>query len=140
MIMGNTLYGYSLAEHEYTVTVPKMYAGMPNEPTVVIAVSAHGGGTVGESYASNGWDYAVYVDGREVISGDDITSPYGRGSTHAEVAVTLAAFLSADAESLRYREAAEVSGDYDADAVAFLQSEGERLGIWQSEQEEIAAS
>lgn len=129
-----TLYGYTRDEHEYTVIVPKMYAEpSPHEPVIVIAISAHGGGTPGESYAHNGWDYAVYSNGTEVINGDDLSS--GSPATHARMAVTLATFLSADAEAIASpRESGERS-QYDAEALAFLESEGERLGNWAAEQE-----
>jgi hypothetical protein len=131
----NTLYGYTLAEHEYQTTLPVI--GSDDQP-VVIAISAHGGGTAGESYADNGWDYVVYADGSEIISGQDLRSG-GMGATHAEMARVLCSFLSADAESLNYMvrgfhcEDAGRLDVYDDVAREFLSAEGERLGLFASE-------
>jgi hypothetical protein len=133
--MGDTLYGYTLAEHDYSVAVPCMYRAPSDEPTVIIAISAHGGGTVGESYSDNGWDYSVYADGTEIIAGSDLRSG-GMPATHEAMARTLAAFLSADAESLAYvarNGYCEDAGRLDVygdDARAFLETEGERLGLF----------
>lgn len=129
-----TLYGYTLAEHEYQVDVPKMYVDAVDEPVITVAISAHGGGTVGTSYFGTGWDYAVYADGREVISGQDLRSG-GAGGTHEGMARTLCAFLANDAETITTRHAsqpedAERLGVYDDEATAFLESEGERLSLY----------
>jgi hypothetical protein len=127
--------------HEYTVTVPRMYVNAPDEPEIIVAISAHGGGTVGESYANNGWDYAVHVNGRELISGSDLrsaamlTADSDQG-THAAMARTLCAFLASDGETLahsRYPDAPELSGEYDQDAGEFLAAEHERLGAFASD-------
>ena len=129
---GTTLYGYTLAGHEYSVTVPRMYTG-DSEPTVIIAISAHGGGTPGESYRDNGWDYAVYSDGTEIIAGGDLRSN-GTPGTHAGMARVLCSFLAADAETLRCAGPGGTSEgpacEYSADVQAFLISEGERLGMF----------
>jgi hypothetical protein len=117
---GDTLYGYTEDEHEYTVAVPKMYAEpSPHEPDITIAVSAHGGGTVGKSYANNGWDYAVYANGVKVISGQDLRSAPAKETTHAEIARSLCSFLASDIEN--------GTGEYDATAREFLEAEDERL-------------
>src|SRR6185503_869841 len=89
--MGQQIYGYGPAEHEYSVTVPELTAG---DPVIVIYLSAHGGGTVGEAYANNGWDYLVTSDGRPVIEGSDLRSAPARASGHAEMARALASFLA----------------------------------------------
>lgn len=89
----HTLYGYTLAEHEFKVTVPMLNRPPSDEPTLIIAISAHGGGTVGKSYAHNGWDYSVYADGVEIANGGKLAS--GAPKTHAEMARTLAGFLYA---------------------------------------------
>lgn len=120
-----------MAEHEYTVIVSKVYVNAPDEPAVVIGISAHGGGTVGESYADNGWSYAVYVDGRELIVGSDLHSG-AMGATHAEMARTLCAFLSADGES-EYRESRESPVYVSTEAGEFLIAEYERLGVFASD-------
>jgi hypothetical protein len=101
-----TLLGYTLAEHEYKVTVPMLNRPPSDEPALIIAISAHGGGTVGQSYAHNGWDYAVYADGTEIANGDDLTS--GAPKTHAEMARELAGFLSAGPTRYCGKEAAEI--------------------------------
>jgi hypothetical protein len=126
-----SLYGYSLDEHEFSVEVPGQYAEGSGaaEPKVTIAISAHGGGTVGEAYAGNGWDYLVAADGVPVISGQDLRSAPGKAAGHAEMARSLAVFLSADAETLSRRPADRGSEgpDYSADAESFLIAEGERF-------------
>lgn len=162
--MGNTLYGYTLAESEYQETVPTLYGPAirheivtsslgsqrycatcghggceDGEPEVIIAISAHGGGTVGESYADNGWDYSVYVNGAELISGCDLRSG-GMPKTHAETARTLAAFLAHDGETLYSRSLGrrvapdtEPTATYAEDAAEFLISEYERLGLFSAD-------
>jgi hypothetical protein len=127
--MGDTLYGYTLAEHEYKVTVPCLYQAPSGEPTVIIAVSAHGGGTIGKAYAGS-WDYGVYVNGAEVIAGQELRSP-ANGATHEEMARELAGFLSAYGESLRLSgDDSEYAADYRGAARDFLVAEYERLALF----------
>jgi hypothetical protein len=124
--MGSQLYGYSPEEHEYGVKVPGLYGG---DGEVTIYISAHGGGTVGESYAANGWDYLVTSDGVTVLEGSDIRSAPARAAGHAEMARTLATFLSAAGESLAHGGSeSEYAGEYSADESAWLEAEYERLG------------
>jgi hypothetical protein len=111
----HTLYGYTLAEHEYKVTVPMLNQPPSDEPTLIIAISAHGGGTVGQSYGHNGWDYAVYADGTEIANGDDLTS--GTPKTHAQMARTLAGFLPA-------------RGWVTADGAAIIAAAADRLSLF----------
>jgi hypothetical protein len=124
----HTLYGYTLAEHEYKVTVPMLNRPPSDEPTLIIAISAHGGGTVGQSYSRNAWDYAVYANGTEVISGGNADHELWSGSpsTHADMARTLAGFLSAHAES------PGKLAEYDDDARAMLTAEttADRLSLF----------
>jgi hypothetical protein len=127
-----------LSEHEYTVTVPGMYA--PTLPTmdgqgeqaVKIGLSKLGGGTIGNTY-SGSWEYAVEVNGVIVIEGNDLRSG-ALGATHAEMANTLANFLSATGESLHSAEMSgresEYADEYDEDARAFLTSDYERLSLF----------
>jgi hypothetical protein len=110
----HTLYGYTLAQHEYKVTVPAMNRAPSDEPTLIIAISAHGGGTVGQSYAHNGWDYAVYADGTEITNGDDLAS--GAPRTHAQMARELAGFLP--------------TRGCDTDATAIIATAADRLALF----------
>ena len=81
-----------LADHEYSVTVASLY--VTGDPDIMIYMSAHGGGTVGEAYAHNGWAYAVTVSGNEIYAGDDLRSG-ATPATHEAMARTLASFLAA---------------------------------------------
>jgi hypothetical protein len=126
--MGEQLYGYSAGEHEYAETVPALYG---SDAALVIYVSAHGGGTVGEAYANNGWDYLVTYDGQTMLEGSDLRSPEGRPASHAEMARSLASFLSAAGESLHYSgDRSEYAGEYSASEAEWLAAEGERLGLF----------
>lgn len=126
--MGEQLYGYGPGEHEYSVTVPALSTG---DTELTIYVSAHGGGTVGEAYAGNGWDYLVMSDGARMVEGSDIRSAPGRAAGHAEMARTLANFLSAAGESLYASgDESEYAAEYDEVERAFLVAEYERLGAF----------
>jgi hypothetical protein len=124
------------AAAEYSVVVPVLGEG---DPPVRIDIAAAGGGTMGERYAGNAWIYHVYCGGDLVVSGDDVWSsavPAG----HAEMAVTLAAFLSADGENIAYggEDSDHVAAGYDAAGLGFLGAEGERLGVWAGHEQERA--
>lgn len=114
---------------EYSIDVPELTSG---DPQVTIEISAVGGGTVGQFYAGNRWEYNVLCDGKVVITGDDLRSAPAAGSTHAEMAVCLAGFLGAYAES--ESELAEMCWQ----AREFLELEGERLSVWNADIEEFA--
>jgi hypothetical protein len=132
--MSKQIYGYGPAEHEYSVSVPATsWRGVASDD-VMIYVSAHGGGTVGEAYAGNGWDYLVTVDGRIMLEGSDIRSAPGRAAGHAQMARTLAAFLAAAGESLSYRDSdSEYAGEYAPEQAEWLAAEYERLGAFASD-------
>jgi hypothetical protein len=123
----NTLYGYSTSEHEYSVSVPALCRG---DSEVRIYLSAHGGGTVGESYAGNGWDYLVTDDGRAVLDGADLRSPAGRPAGHAEMARALASFLSAAGESLALYGDDPAEPDYSPGQAEWLAANYERLSLF----------
>lgn len=78
-------------DHEYSVTVPKMYVDEISEPEIIIHVSAVGGGTVGNSYAGN-WAYSVTIDGEETMHGDSLRTPTPH--THDQAARILADYLA----------------------------------------------
>ena len=123
-----------LADHEYSVEVPSMYAAPSDDPSVTIHLSAHGGGTVGQAYAHNGWTYAVVVDGTEIITGDDLRTN-ATPATHAGMAATLANFLAAAGESLHYHDQRGTESDYADEYPAgpvrdFLTAEYERLSMF----------
>lgn len=134
--MGTTLYGYTTDEREYSVSVPEIMTG---DTEVRIYLSAHGGGTVGESYAGNGWDYLVTDDGVTVIEGSDLRSPEGRPADHAEMAQSLASFLSAAGEHFAYRHSqcgsssCDYWDDYSDDEADWLAANYERLGLFSPE-------
>jgi hypothetical protein len=134
--MGKQLYGYSRDEHEYEVSIPQI---MTDDGPLIICMSAHGGGTVGKSYAGNGWDYAVYdEDGFPVIEGSDLRSPAGRPAGHAEMARALASFLSDYGESFALAGFTIGDGDtpeYSPDEAEWLAANYERLGSFASEGE-----
>jgi hypothetical protein len=112
---------------EYEVTVPERY---PGDPEIVIAISAMGGGTVGKTYRDNRWEYAVKVNGDVLITGDDLRSG-GMASGHAWMARTLAIFLSAAGESLRYSgDSSDYAGEYTGKVREFLEAEYERLSLF----------
>jgi hypothetical protein len=120
-------------DYEYSVFVPSLYVAPNDDPNIIIRISAHGGGTVGEAYAHNGWTYSVEVAGTEVITGDDIRSN-ATPATHAGMARTLAGFLSAAGESLRYSgDRSEYAAEYSGSAREFLGSEYERLAMFSDE-------
>lgn len=138
--MGTQLYDYTRTEHEYSVNVPQL---MVNDPELVIYMSAHGGGTVGESYAGNGWDYAVYevCEGtcrcyELILEGSDLRSPAGRPAGHAEMAEALASFLSAAGEHFSYGHArychgeCDYAGEYSPDEQEWLAANYERLSLF----------
>lgn len=127
----------AMPDHEYTVIVPPL---SDDDVPVMIGISAAGGGTVGQSYADNRWDYAVYADGEMVISGQNLRS--GRmGATHAEMARTLCSFLSADGETLAHPgdDAPELTDTYRMHARTFLASEYERLGLFADDEDDAPA-
>lgn len=116
-------------QHEYVTEVPAMYRNMPSEPAVTIGMSKVGGGTVGTAYPGS-WEYAVTVNGCEIITGGDLRS--GMPDTHEGMARCLASFLAAAGESLYLSEDGEspYAGEYTGDASVFLISEYERLSAF----------
>jgi hypothetical protein len=119
-----------MSDYEYSVAVPSMYAAPNDDPNIFIRISAHGGGTVGESYAGNGWTYSVEVNGSALITGDDLRSN-ATPATHAQMAATLANFLSAAGESLSLRgDRSEYRDEYLTRQREFLAAEYERLGMF----------
>ena len=145
------MYGYEidldemLTDAEYRVTVPPMYRNS-EEPTIEILISAVGGGTMGETYANNGWMYVVLADGAPILSGADIRSG-GIPAGHAEMAATLCSFLSAAGESFYYHRGDESRSDYASEPAyqspgvrEFLVSETERLSAFATEAEEAEAT
>lgn len=120
-------------EYEYSVTVPSLWAAPNDDQDIVIRISAHGGGTVGESYAHNGWTYAVEVDEVTVITGDDLRSN-ARAGSHAGMARTLASFLSAAGESLCLSgNRSEYASEYSDEARGMLENEYERFSMFADE-------
>jgi hypothetical protein len=133
----NTMYGYTLREHEARFDIPRVYAG-DGEARIVVAISAHGGGTLGKAYAANSWDYAVFMGTdrhlRKIISGQDISSAEGTPAGHLDMVRSLCSFLSAAGESLRWSgERSEYAGQYTGAAADFLVAEYERLGMVSAE-------
>ena len=127
--MGQQLYGYGPDEHEYSVDVPAINTG--DDVKITLYLSAHGGGTVGEEYAANGWDYLVTADGVTVLEGSDIRSAEARAAGHAEMARSLATFLAADGESLSHAYYGTRQGEQYGEAEAeFLAANYERLGCF----------
>jgi hypothetical protein len=115
--------------HEYAVEVPRQYTG-DTEPRIMIGISASGGGTVGDAYANNGWQYTVMVSGEAIITGDDIRSG-GIPATHARMAESLCNFLSAAGESLYHRDGeSEYSDEYSDEQRAFLTDAYERFTMF----------
>ncbi len=131
--MGTQLYGYSRTEHEYQVLVPKT---MSDDGWITIYLSAHGGGTIGKSYAGNGWDYAVYDGDSLVIEGSDIRSPEGRPAGHAETARSLCSFLSYYGEGFSYGDRSELdyADEYTEPGQEWLAANHERLAMFASEE------
>jgi len=131
--MGQQIYGYTPAEHEFSVTVPQLMTG---DPELIIYMSAHGGGTVGETYAGNGWDYMVTESGRTVLEGSDIRSAEGRPAGHAEMCVALCSFLGAAGESFRHSAGeSEYATDYSAEEAEWLSANCERLGLYAQDED-----
>lgn len=60
-----------------------------------LAISALGGGTVGDAYANNGWIYGLWHGGRLHRSGADLRSG-GIGQTHQQMAALLTEQLTND--------------------------------------------
>jgi hypothetical protein len=118
-------------EIEYTVEVPRQDQ---QDPVVTIGISAIGGGTVGRAYADQEWKWQVRYDGKVVASDDNLRSGYP--ATHAQMAVTLAAFLATDAETISNDTGGELSVDDYPITRSFLEREGERLGIWWAEHQD----
>lgn len=116
-------------QHEYVTEVPGMYRNMPSEPTITIGMNKTGGGTLGHTYTGT-WEYAVIVNGCEIITGDDLRS--GMPDTHEGMARCLASFLAAAGESLYLSEDGEspYAGEYTGDASVFLIGEYERLSAF----------
>jgi hypothetical protein len=136
--MGTQLYGYTATEHEYSVTVPQLST---DDPEMIIYMSAHGGGTVGESYAGNGWDYMITEAGEVILQGSDIRSAEGMAAGHAAMAVSLAGFLSAYGESFHshehyqrdgWRESEYADGHTEQEA-QWLAANYERLSMFSAE-------
>lgn len=126
--MGTQAYGYGPAEHEYHVNVPQLYR---DDPTVTLYLSAHGGGTVGEAYAGNGWDYLVTENGNTILEGSDLRSAPGRAAGHAEMAETLAHFLGAAGESLSMSgDRSEYASEYSETGREWLAANHERLSLF----------
>ena len=131
--MGSQLYGYTTDEHEFSIVVPKMYE---RDSDMVIYISAHGGGTVGESYSDTGWDYMVTDNGLTVLEGQDLRSG-GTPGSHEGMAATLASFLSATGESFQYHEnvnrdrsQSDYADDYTVSEAEWLMANHERLGLF----------
>jgi hypothetical protein len=121
---------HQVDEHEYSIDVPSLYMAPNYDATITIRMSAHGGGTVGESYAHNSWTYSVESNGTEIISGDDLRCN-GTPGTHAGMSRTLATFLSAAGESLRYSgDDSEYTHEYDEAQREFLTAEYERFSMF----------
>lgn len=114
--------------HELTTGVSPVYRS-DHESTVLIGISAVGGGTVGIAYANNHWRYTVTLDGKPVITGQDLRSG-GMGATHQEMTRTLASFLAAAGESLYLSEDSPYAGEYEPDASVFLIGEYDRLSAF----------
>lgn len=126
--MGPQLYGYLREDHEYVTEVPELSAG---DGELIICLSAHGGGTVGQAYAGNGWDYLVIAGGITVLEGSDLRSAEGRPAGHAEMARSLCSFLSAAGESLAYRgDRSDYAAEYGEHARQWLISQHERLALF----------
>lgn len=129
--------------YEYSVDVPSMYVTPNDDPAITIYVSAAGGGTVGEEYAHNDWYYAITVNGREFITGEDIRTNATPGS-HASIARTLASVLSAYGESFHYHdhmrrdgsENSEYAHDYTQEQRDFLSAEYERFSSFADDTED----
>lgn len=121
-----------MSYYEYSVHVPTMYISPTfaiDEPEILISISAVGGGTAGEAYAHNSWEYAVYYNHAKLISGSDLRS--GASATHAQMAATLASFLGNAGESLHYSGTdSEYAEEYDETQRAFLEFEYERLELF----------
>ena len=116
-----------LAEVEYEVDVPSMYAPAPEwEPPVRIGISAVGGGTLGEAYAWNTWIWGVWSRGELVLCSDDLKSS-GVAATHETMAKTLCAFLASDGEIMSRGGNDDHLGGYWPAQREFLESEHERL-------------
>ena len=138
--MGTQLYGYTKDEHEYSVTVPQLST---DDPELIIYMSAHGGGTVGKSYAGNGWDYMITESGETILEGSDIRSPAGRPAGHAEMAASLADFLSAYGDSFHSHEhnrrdgwqASEFADGYTEQEAEWMAANYERLGMFSADSE-----
>lgn len=120
--------------YEYSVVIPSMYVTPNDDPEIIIWISAAGGGTVGESYAGNDWHYGVTFNDAMLIKGSDIRSN-ATPASHADMARTLAGFLSADGESFWSHdhitrdgsENSEHGGRYSARVREILAAEHERL-------------
>jgi hypothetical protein len=100
---------------EAVYDVPALANG---QPPLTIGIAAAGGGTVGRSYADNGWIYTVHLDGDLVASGADLRSG-GFPRTHQQMAAELAIFL-ADGDRTR----------------TGLREQSERLSAWAGDIEE----
>lgn len=121
-----------MTHEEYNVLVPMQYRAPSGEPMIVIGISAHGGGTVGEAYADNGWDYSVTVDGEQMITGSDLRSN-GTPGTHHGMAKVLASFLANDGEILHDKNGVlneELSAHYSPEQMAFLIDAYERFSMF----------
>lgn len=129
------------AEVEFSGKVPSLYTMPPKgERSILVGISAVGGGTVGKAYANQTWIWGVWSRGRLVASGDDLRSG-AVAATHAEMASTLCAFLAHDGEEAAgyaSRDDAEMAAEYegaDIGALAYgvgawnvLVEEHERIG------------
>lgn len=114
---------------EYTVTVPKQYDNAPDESEITIGITALGGGTVGRAYAGTGWQWQVRENSTLVLLAQDLRSNM-TPATHDDMARTLAAFLSADAETLAYGDRDALSTEYTQAQRDFIESNGERLSAF----------
>ena len=121
-------------DYEYSIDVPPIYfsADVPCQylnSVITISISAVGGGTVGKAYADNGWEYAVSVNGAEILSGNDLRSG-STPMTHAQMARRVADSLSAAGESPDYASW-EAHLCHNCETVRdFLIAEYERLGMF----------
>lgn len=126
---------------EYTTVVPKEYANADWETDITVEIAAKGGGSVGESYASNEWIYAVRENGEVVISGSNIRSN-ASPATHKEMVRVLASLLSAEGQRLYSDSLGQsvedidvLKGEYGEAAQEFLASNYERFASLSHEKE-----
>lgn len=116
-------------EPEYTVAVPKQYGNAPLESEITIGITALGGGTVSNAYANSGWQWQVRENSTVVLFSGDLRANM-TPATHNDMARTLAAFLSADAEVVTTCGPEDLDTAYTQAQRDFLESYGERLAAF----------